>query len=285
MMIKRTHIFRRVSVVGVGFIGGSISLAIKKNKLAREVVGTSRRHSSLIYSFKNKIIDRYATDLKKAVQNADMIVLCVPVKTMIDLLPMIGKHVKRGAIITDVGSTKLNIVEAAQKHLPSHSFFVGSHPLAGSEKKGSAWANADLFQNSMCIMTPTDKTNKSAQEKVKDFWTKIGANVKLMNPQEHDKVLAHISHLPHIAAYGLIEAIPDKYLEFAPPGLKDTTRIAASDPNVWSEICMENSKNLVECLDSYIKVLSLYRKSIVSKDPQNLIAKFKNSKVKRDGIS
>src|SRR3989338_7448360 len=146
------------------------------------------------------------------------------------MLPIIGGSLKRGCIVTDVGSTKEAIVEAAQKNLPSHVFFVGSHPLAGSEKKGALFGSAELFHSSLCIMTPTDKTNKAAVEKIKNLWTKLGATVKFLPPNEHDKILAYISHVPHLLAYALMGAIPSEYLEYATQGLKDTTRIAASDP-------------------------------------------------------
>jgi len=285
MITGKNQLFRRVAIIGVGLIGGSISLAMKKHRLVREIVGISRRHSSLMYAFKNKIIDRYATNVQKAVQNCDLVIMAVPVKTMIDLLPAIGKHVKRGTIITDVGSTKATIVEAAHKYLPQHSFFVGSHPIAGSEKKGAMFANAQLFENSLCVMTPTDKTNRNAKDRVKNLWNKLGAEVKFLPPDEHDKILSYVSHVPHVLAYGLIEAVPPEYLEYVSGGLRDMTRIASSDPYVWSEICMENSKNIAQSLDKFIKVLSSYRKSIVSKDQKNLTEDFKNSKNKRDGIS
>ena len=285
MLPKKTHLFRRVAIIGVGLIGGSLSLAIKKHRLAREVVGVSRRHSSLMYAFRKKIIDRYATDIKRAVHDADLVVLAVPVRTMIDLLPTISRHLKRGAIVTDVGSTKTSIVEAAQCHIPSHAFFVGSHPIAGSEKKGAAWATAELFEQSACVITATDKTNKMAQERIKNLWTAVGATTKFLTPQEHDRILSYVSHVPHLLAFGLMEAIPSECLEYASQGLHDTTRIAASDPHVWSEICLENSTDIVQSLDACIKALSLYRKSIVSKNHQSLVEHFANAKNKRDGIA
>lgn len=259
-------------------------MAIKKHHLAREVVGVSRQQASLTQALKNRTIDRASHDIKKSVQDADLVVLATPVKTIIHLLSTLGKDLRRGAIVTDVGSTKTAIVEAAQKNLPQHVFFVGSHPLAGSEKKGAAHASAELFERSVCIMTPVEKTHKVAVEKVKTLWTKLGANVKILSPNDHDKILAYISHLPHLMAYGLMGAIPSEYLEYASQGLKDTTRIAASDPEMWRDICMTNPAHLLKSLDEIVKILSLYRKSIVSKDEQNLIENFRKSKNKRDSL-
>ena len=282
-MSEEFPLFRQVTIVGVGLIGGSIGMAIKKNRVAHEVFGLSHRHTSLIYALKNNAIDKAFHDIKKSVSSADLVIMATPVTAIVNLLPTIGRHLKRGCIVTDVGSTKNLIVETAEKSLPS-AFFVGSHPLAGSEKKGTAFATGDLFQNSLCIMTPNEKTNRAAEEKVRALWTRLGAHVKTLSPVEHDKVLSYISHLPHLVAYALIGGVPGEYLQYAAQGLKDTTRIAASSPHMWNDICMMNSKNVVQALDELVKSLSLLRKTILSKDEQNLTESFKKSKAKRDAI-
>lgn len=284
MLGERSQLFRKVTIVGTGLMGGSVGMAIKKHHLAHEVIGVARQHTSLAAALKNRAIDRAGHDLKKSVQDADLVILATPAKTIIDLLPEVGKSAKRGAIITDMGSTKTAIVDAAQKHIPSHVFFVGSHPLAGSEKKGAVNSSAELFHNSVCVITPTEKSNKQAVDKVRAFWTKIGAIVKSLPPLEHDRILAHVSHLPHLLSFGLMNNIPQECLELAPQGLKDMTRIAASDPDMWSDICFTNSKNILQALDEYVKILAVFRKSIVTKDEHNLIESFKKSKNKRDSI-
>ena len=276
--------FRKITIVGVGLIGGSIGMAIKHQRMAQEVAGIAQKHATIVYALNNKAIDRAYHDLRKALFNADLVILATPVGTITDLLQKIGPHLKRGAIVTDVGSTKSTIVEVAEKNLPSHVSFVGGHPLSGSEKQGPQFANPDIFRNSLCILTPTEKTNRTAVERVKLFWTHIGAQVKIVAPAEHDRILAYVSHLPHLAAYALMGIVPAQHLEFAASGLKDTTRIAASSPNMWSDISLANAKNLVAVLDEMTKTLASYRKLIIAKDEQNLIENFKKAKAKRDGI-
>ena len=183
-----------------------------------------------------------------------------------------------------MGSTKAAIVERAEKVLHHSLLFVGSHPLVGSEKKGPANANAQLYEGAVCVMTPTDKTNRLAREKIKQFWTQLGSSVKLMTPQEHDQVLAYISHLPHLAAFALMKAMPDNFLEHATQGLKDTTRIAASDPQVWKDIALSNHKPILKALDEAVKVLASIRKAIVARDQDVLTDIFKQAKDKRERL-
>ena len=276
--------FRKVTVIGVGLMGSSVGLALRDKQLANEVVGVARHHHSIAQALKMGAIHRGTHDLRKALTNADLVILATPVKTIIHHLSVIGKFLKRGCIVTDVGSTKASIVETAQKHLPPFVFFVGSHPLAGSEKSGAQYGRKDLFQNSICIVTPMEKTQKQAIDKVNELWTKLGTLVKFLSPEDHDKILAHLSHLPHLLAYGLMDMIPSDYLEYATPGLKDITRIASSEPRMWVDICQANSKSIIHSLDELVKILSLLRKYIVAKDEQNLIEHFRKSKIKRDGL-
>ncbi len=281
--MAETPFFRKITVVGVGLIGGSLGMAIKHHRMSHEVAGISQRHTTLVYALKNKAIDRAYHDIRKAVYNSDLIILATPVNTIINLLKQIGPHLKRGSIVTDVGSTKLTIVDTAEKHLPPHVFFVGSHPLSGSEKQGASFANPNLFEKSLCLLTPTERSNRMAVEKLRQFWARLGAQVKLMTPGEHDRILSFVSHLPHVVAFALIGVIPHQYLEFASTGLKDTTRIASSAPQMWSDICLANSKNIIQALDETVKSLSLYRKLIIARDEQNLMENFKKAKAKRDG--
>lgn len=276
--------FRKVTVIGIGLLGGSLAMAIKKNHLAREVVGVSRRQAALQYALKNKIIDHGSSNIVKSVENADLVVLATPIQTILTLITTLGAHLKRGCIVTDVGSTKATIVQAAQKHFPNHVLFVGSHPLAGSEKKGIEFSTASLFEQSHCLLTPTDKTNKGALDKVSEFWTRAGAKIKTISPDEHDTIVAYTSHVPHLLAYGLMDAIPSDYLPFGATGLRDTTRIASSNPELWADICMQNAKNMTKSLDDIIKTIAGYRKAIVVGDENFLMESFKRSKEKRDGL-
>ncbi len=281
-MIIRSNIFKKVTIVGVGLMGGSLGLALKKYKIAKQVVGLSYRQSSLVQALKIKAIDVGLTDTQKAIKGSDLVILATPVNAIIKLLPTIKPHLKRGCIVTDVGSVKGKIVEEAERILPHPGFFVGSHPLAGSEKKGAMFSDADLFKGSRCIMTPTEKTNQVAKEKIKYLWTKIGSKVDFLSAEDHDKALAYISHLPHLVAYGLMSSIPEEYLEYGSQGLKDTTRIASSTPQMWNDIFMANPKKVLTSLDALVQDLGIFRKAIIDRDQDVLLKYFTKSKEKRD---
>lgn len=281
-MIFRSEMFKRVTIVGVGLMGGSLGLAIKKHSLARHIVGFSQKETSIAEALKNKAIDEGSTDVTKAVRNSDLVVLAAPVQAIIKLMPVINPHLWRHCIVTDMGGTKVDILEAAEKNLSSPSFFVGSHPLAGSEKQGVQNARGDLFENTQCLMTPTAKTNPFAKEKVKQLWTKLGAKVKFVSAEEHDEILNFISHLPHLMAFGLMGTVPDKCVEYAAQGLKDTTRIASSSPQLWSDICLSNPKNIIRALDDFSKQLSFFRKAILDRDEKGLMAYFAKAKERRE---
>lgn len=281
MMLLRSYIFKRITIVGVGLMGGSLGMAIKKYRLAREVIGLSHRQSALAQALKSKAIDVAFLDVKKAISNADLVVLAAPVDSIIKLFTTINPYLKRGCMVTDLGSAKAKIVEKGERILSVPSFFVGSHPLTGSEKKGVEHASIDLFEGATCIMTPTSKTNQVAKQKVKHFWTKLGMEVKFLSPEEHDEILAYVSHLPHLLAYGLMESVPSKYFEYASQGLKDTTRIAASSPPMWNDICMSNSKNVLNALDQCVEHLAHFRKAIVSGDQKSLLDHFAQAQEKQ----
>ena len=283
-MFGKKHLFRRVAIVGVGFMGASLGLAIKKKGLAKEVIGIGHHETALREAIDVGAIDESTMDLMKGVIGADLIILATPVNTIISVLDILGKDFKRSVIITDIGSTKLSVVERAEKALHHSVMFVGSHPLVGSEKKGPTYANAALYDNGSCIMTPTDKTNRLAKDKIKQFWSQLGMNVKIMSPQEHDEHLAFISHLPHFAAFSIMKALPDSCLEYVTQGLKDTTRVASSDPHMWRDIALSNHKYVLKSIDEMVKVLATIRKSVVTKDGDALVEIFKQAKQKRDKI-
>ena len=280
----RRHLFRRVAILGTGLLGGSMALALKEKGLAERVVGTSGHETSLKTALDRKVIDEAFTDVGKAIQNADFVVLASPVKVILEQIKDISKHLRRGCLVTDVGSTKAGIVEMAEKHFPPHVLFVGSHPLAGSEKSGVAHASADLFKGAACIMTPTDRTNKTARDKVKHLWTTLGAEVRFMDPVKHDEALSFVSHLPHMVAFGLIRAVPDEFLQYASTGLRDTTRIASSSPKMWSDICFSNYRNVLKAIDESVKSLSEIRKAVVDRDEQALLTCLNQAKAKREAL-
>ena len=276
------HMFRRAVILGTGMLGGSVALALKKHGLAAQVVGTSRHEASLRTAREMKVIDEGTTDVNRAIQGADLVVLAAPVKVILEHIEDISKHLRRGCIVTDVGSTKAAIVEAAEKLFPPHVLFVGSHPMAGSEKSGVAEARADLFKDAVCIMTPTAKTNRAGRDKVRQLWTVMGAQVKTMEPAAHDEVMAYASHLPHMVAFALARAVPEEHLQHGAAGLRDTTRIAASSAQMWADICSSNSRNLTKAIDEAVKSLAEIRKAVVDHDEETLVQLFNQARARRE---
>lgn len=260
--------FRRVTIIGVGLIGGSLALAIKKKKLAKEVWGVFRRESQRKLAEKKKIVDRGTLSLNRALSGSDFVILALPVSTIISLTQELKKILPKEVLITDVGSSKTRIVNSLQKLFPK---YVGSHPLAGSEKKGCSNAVEDLFDNKVVILTPTPQSDKNAVSAVKKFWEKMGSRVAIMSPELHDKILSQISHLPHLAVFGLLNAVNDDYLKYATSGFLDTTRIGASNPRLWLEIFMTNKRNLLKDLNKYISWLERYKQLLHKGDFKKLL--------------
>ncbi len=281
-MVFKRYLFRKVVILGTGLIGGSIGLALKKQGLAGRVVGTSRLETSLRTAVTMGAIDEGEMDLQKAIAGADLVILASPIKVILDNIKDIARHLRRDCIVTDVGSIKSAVIEAAEKYFPGHVLFVGSHPMAGSEKSGVAHASVDLFKGATVIMTPTAKTNKLAKDKIKHLWTKLGADVQVMEPLKHDEVMAFVSHLPHLAAFAIMRSVPDEFLKFGAAGLKDTTRIAASSPKMWGDICFSNYRNVLKSVDEMVKSLAELRKLIIDHDEQALAQFLDGAKTKRE---
>jgi len=274
------RLFNRVAIVGAGLIGGSLALAIKKKGLAKEIIGVTRHAETLSLAKKIKAIDRGSRDIR-IVKDADLVVLAAPVEAIIRLGEEISRFLSPDCVVTDVGSTKQEIVDKLEKVFPC---FIGSHPLAGSEKRTIVHARAGLFKNSLCILTPTKNTDKEALKKIKALWVAIGAKVIFLTPKTHDKVLSLVSHLPHIAAFSLIATLPRQYLKFASAGLKDTTRIAASDKEIWSDIFLSNPKHILESIDLFIANLSRIKSAINKKDKKSLTKILQEAKLKREAL-
>jgi prephenate dehydrogenase len=272
------RLFKRVVIIGTGLIGGSIALGIKKNRLAREVIGISRRRKTLLLAGKIGAIDKGSLDIGAA-KNADLVILAAPVGTILDLAPAISRIVGPDCIVTDVGSTKKEIVSKLEKIFPR---FVGAHPLAGSEKQGIQYAAAGIFKKSICILTPTAKTEARAAKKVRMLWEKLGSKVIYLSPAAHDEILSFVSHLPHLAAFATINSMPAKFLRFASTGLKDTTRIAASDSKIWADIFLSNRKNMLEAISALEGNLAGIKSAVNKKDKKQLIKILKEAKKRRD---
>jgi len=225
-------------------LGGSIGLAAKEYGSAEEVVGYGHRPETLKEALQLGAVDRVTGGAAEAVKGADLVILCTPVGLFRSILLEIAQSLKPGAIVTDVGSTKRGVVGIAEEILPKTVQFVGSHPMAGSEKRGVRHASADLFEGAVCIMTPTPHTNPAAWEKVESFWRRLGMSTVRLSPEEHDRRLADVSHLPHALAAALVTMQEDASLPLAGKGFRDLTRVAAGDGGIWRDILLENRDNL-----------------------------------------
>jgi len=272
------RLFNKVAIIGTGLIGGSMALAIKKKCLAHQIIGVSRHKNTLIWGKKSHVIDKGSQNLS-IIQDADLVVLATPVNTILKSADIILKFIRKDSIVTDVGSTKKEIVSKLSKIFPN---YVGSHPLAGSEKRGLTNASTDIFKNSLCILTPTKNTTPKALKKIKNLWNKLGARVIFLDPDTHDRILSFVSHLPHVIAFSLIDIVPDKYLKFGATGLKDTTRIALSDSRVWVDIFLSNRENMLKSIESFQNNLSRIKSAINKRDERTLIKILKKAKGKRE---
>jgi prephenate dehydrogenase len=234
----------RLSIIGVGLLGGSIGMAVKSAITDCEMVGYGHRKETLERAVQVGAIDRGTGDLKSAVTEADLIILCTPVGLLAEMLRGISGFLRPGAIVTDVGSTKASVAAAAAEILPIEAQFVGSHPMAGSEKRGVEFARADLFRNALCIVTPDQHTPASAVEDVEGFWRMLGMHTCRMTPADHDRALAEVSHLPHALAAALVTMQSPEAMALAGKGFLDTTRIAGGDGGLWRDIFLDNAPNL-----------------------------------------
>ena len=246
---------RRLAIVGLGLLGGSVAKAARAESLAREIVGIGRDPARLKSALGGGVVDSVTTDLREGLTGADMVVLATPVATLERQMPAVWEAAPPQALITDVGSTKAAIVRVAETLSAGRPLdFVGSHPMAGSNLSGFAVSRADLFRGATIILTPTDRTAPDAVKRVTEFWEAAGGRVVTMDPATHDRAVAAISHLPHLVADALVDAVvrmDPQFLDVAARGFKDTTRIAASSPAVWREIFEENREALAEAVAAF----------------------------------
>ena len=246
--------FDKLTVIGVGLIGASVALALRENGLCREIIGFGRKEENLRCAKERGIIDEYSQDAAVAVDGADLVVLCTPVGMLKDVAVAIRPSLKPGALVTDVGSVKGELVGELESVMPVGVNFVGSHPIAGSNKSGIADSRGNLFVGARCIVTPTPRSCREAIDKVVSVWKTSGGLVECMDPFRHDEIFALVSHMPHIIAYALVnavESIDPSSVEYSGGGFRDTTRIAASSPELWRDICIMNRDNLVNVLKSF----------------------------------
>lgn len=277
-------LFDSLTIVGVGLIGGSVGLAAKARTATRRVVGVGRNAETLAKAKALGAIDEFTTDLAAGVRSADIVVFCSPVDQIAKQAREAAPYAMPGAHFTDAGSTKANIVRELEKALPAHIRFVGAHPLAGSEKQGAENARADLFDGRVCVLTPTQRTDLAAVERINLFWQALGCEVKRLSPEEHDLALATTSHLPHMVAALLAKDLPQKWREFTATGFRDTTRIASGDPALWTAIARENALALSHALDRFRDRLDELREAVLNLESDRLTDILIDAKRARDAL-
>ena len=250
-------LINKLVIFGVGLIGGSFALALRQAGLVREIVGVGRSAGNLEQALRLGMIDRAAVDAASAVQDADLVMLAVPVGQMAAVMASISPHLSTRTVVTDAGSTKCDVVTLARQHLPAHlARFVPAHPIAGAEKSGAAAASAELYRRRNVVITPIPEIDPLAVRTVRALWEACGATVREMTPQAHDEVFAAVSHLPHLLAFALVEDIAsrsnsEELFSYAASGFRDFTRIAGSSPEMWRDICLANRTALLKELEVY----------------------------------
>jgi prephenate dehydrogenase len=283
-------LIKKLAVIGVGLIGGSLALALKKAGAVREVVGIGRGRANLDTALALGIADSVTDDAAAGVEGADLVFLATPVRTMLQVTETILPHLKAGAVVTDAGSVKAAVVRQMEPLFPPHIHLVPGHPIAGTEKSGAAAAFATLFRDRNCILTPTARTDPQALALVTKLWELAGSRVVLMEVERHDRVLAAVSHLPHMVAYALVNAVSScerfqkNILDFSAGGFRDFTRIASSDPVMWRDIALTNRESLLEMIACFEAFFAELRQDIAAGDGERLQEFFARSKASRDAL-
>jgi prephenate dehydrogenase len=290
MMSMNEFYIDRLAIVGVGLIGGSLALALKAAGVVGKVVGVGRGLANLETALSYGIVDEITQDIAEGVNDADLVFLATPVCSLGTVTQQMMEHLKPGAILTDGGSVKQAVIDAIEPHLRDDVYFVPGHPIAGTENSGAEAAFASLYQDRRCILTPTPKTDEGALTLVARMWELVGSQVVVMDVEKHDRVLAAISHLPHMVAYALVNSVGayDRYgeniLEYSAGGFRDFTRIASSDPTMWSDIALTNRDALVEMMGQFETFFAELKQDVAEGDGERLFEFFRRSKQSRDEI-
>ena len=284
-------LFGRIALIGIGLIGSSLARVIRREKLATHVAISTRSAATLKRAEALELGDSYHTDLAQGVRDADLVIVSVPVGSSGEVAEIIAPALKAGAIVTDVGSTKGSVIAQMQPHIPAGVHFIPGHPLAGTEKSGPDAGFAALFENRWCIFTPLPDTDPEALEKLSEFWRRCGSNIDVMDPQHHDMVLAIVSHLPHIIAYNIVGTADDlqnvsktEVIKYAASGFRDFTRLAASDPTMWRDVCLHNRDAILEMLSRFSEDLASLQRAIRWGDGDKLFDLFTHTRSVRRSI-
>lgn len=280
--------WKKVALVGVGLLGGSLGQALKQRRLAGTIAGFVRRAASIAECEKHGAVDLATRDLREAVSGAEIIVLCTPILQMRPLVEEMLPALEAGAILTDVGSVKGSVVRDLERLAGTAGVhFIGSHPMAGAEKNGVAAARADLFVNAVCVVTPTRKSDPEAVRQIERLWEAVGGRLLRLAPEDHDALVSRSSHLPHVVAAGLANLVldprrPKAQARLCANGFRDTTRIASGTPEMWRDIALANRKHLSQALATFLKDLQSFRRAVAKGDAQALQKYFESAKKRRD---
>ncbi len=257
-------------MVGLGLLGGSITLAVLRTFSRVKVVGYTHRAITRRKARQLAVATEVVDDVKSSVSDADIVILATPIRTFEEIFSQIADALPSGCIVTDVGSTKVLPHRWAARKLPKTAHYVGSHPITGSEQRGIEFARDDLFDQATCILTTTKRPNNRAVQTLRKFWSELGCCVKLMTPAEHDRIFANVSHLPHLIAAALINANNAKELKFAGKGFIDTSRVASGPANIWADVLLTNANNTTRSIDKIIAELVKLKKAIKSQDKKQI---------------
>lgn len=283
--------FEKIALIGIGLIGSSLARVIKQKKLANHIAIATRSEETLARAAALNLGDSYTTSNAQAVQDADLVIVSVPVGASASVAKDIAGSLKPGAIVTDVGSTKASVINQMKPELPDTVTFIPGHPIAGTECSGPDAGFADLFINRWCILTPLPHTNDEDLAKLTSFWEVCGSRVDRMDPEHHDLVLAIVSHLPHLIAYNIVGTASDlekvtnsEVIAYSASGFRDFTRLAASDPTMWRDVCLHNKDAILEMLGRFTEDLASLQRAIRWGDGDALFELFTRTRAVRRGI-
>ncbi len=282
--MKKTSPFRRVAILGPGLLGGSLGLALRRQRLAREVVIWGRRGEVARQAVACRAAHRAAPSPEEAVRGADLVVLCTPVETMPELARVFRRHLRRGVLVTDVGSTKREVARRLSALLAGRAIYIGSHPMAGGERDGLAAARPNLFEGSVCFLAPRPRTPTAALQRLAKMWEAVGCRVRAVSPSRHDAIAARISHAPHLAAAALVNMVARDdpgALDFIGNGFRDMTPIAGGPAEMWAGIVMSNPGNIRDALGALIRELEAVRCDIARGSKPRLLAFLRQAREQR----
>lgn len=275
---------RKITIIGLGLLGGSVGLAASQSLTGVKTAGFSHRASTRTKARRLRVVDEVFDDIKASVKDADLVILATPIGNFEDTFRQIADCLPAGCIVTDVGSTKLMPHHWAAKCLPKNVHYVGSHPIAGSEQRGVEFCRDDLFYKALCVLTTNKTTNKRSLRIIKEFWSALGCFVKIMTPAIHDRIFADVSHLPHITAASLVNASNAEELKFAGKGFMDSSRIASGPSNIWADVLMTNTQNTVRGIDRLTAELVKLKKAIRSGDRKKIEKLLDAARTKRSKL-